>query len=161
MEGTRQVTRRIKRRTLIPTDFMFNTDNKMVTSVTIFFFLNTPFKMNEIEDFILPLSNGQQAVINYFHQLFINELELTFKIRYKIPFYYGKSWICYLNPTKNEKIELVFLRGRELSNIQGLLSDKGRKMVSGIEFASVEKIPIEEINQVIQEAIYLDEIGKS
>jgi len=117
--------------------------------------------MNEIEDFILQLSDNQQAILNYFHHLFINELELTFKIRYKIPFYDAKSWICYLNPTKNDKIELVFLRGQELSNIQGLLSDKGRKMVSGIEFSNLAEIPIDEINEIIQEAIYLDEMGKS
>ena len=117
--------------------------------------------MNEIEDFILQFSDNQKAILNYFHHLFTNELGLTFKIRYKIPFYDGKSWICYLNPTKSEKIELVFLRGRELSNVQGLLFDKGRKMVSGIEFASLAEIPIEEIIEIIQEAIYLDEIGKS
>jgi len=116
--------------------------------------------MTNVEDFILQHSGNQRAVLDYFHQLFTNELQLTDKLRYKIPFYFGKSWICYLNPRKGDKIELVFLRGRELSNEQGLLSDKGRKMVSGVEFASVAEIPIDAMNEIIQEAIYLDEIGK-
>ena len=113
-----------------------------------------------VEDFILQCSGNQRAILEYFHHLFTNELELTDKIRYKIPFYFNKSWICYLNPRKGDKIELVFLRGRELSNTQGLLSHKERKMVSGIEFGSVTEIPIDAINEIIQEAIYLDEIGK-
>ncbi len=116
--------------------------------------------MSDVEDFILQFSGNQQAILEYFHQLFTNELQLTDKLRYKIPFYYGKSWICYLNPKKGEKIELAFLRGNELSNVQGLLSNKGRKMVSGIEFTSVAEIPTDAINEIIQEAIYLDEIGK-
>ncbi len=117
--------------------------------------------MSDVEEFILQFSGHQRAVLEYFHQLFTQELQLTDKLRYKIPFYDGKTWICYLNPTKGEKIELVFLRGRELSNAQGLLNHKGRKMVSGIEFASVAEIPKELINEIIQEAIYLDEIGKT
>lgn len=116
--------------------------------------------MLDVEDFILQFSGNQRAILEYFHQLFTNELQLSDKIRYKIPFYYGKSWICYLNPRKGEKIELVFLRGNELSNVQGLLSNKGRKMVSGIEFTSITEIPTNTINEIIQEAIYLDEIGK-
>ncbi len=115
--------------------------------------------MTDVEDFILQYSDNQRAVLEYFHQLFTNELQLTDKLRYKIPFYYGKSWICYLNPQKGEKIELVFLRGRELSNEQGLLSNKGRKQVSGVEFSSLAEIPIEAMNEIIQEAIFLDEIG--
>jgi len=117
--------------------------------------------MSDIEDFILQFSGHQRAVLEYFHHLLTEDLQLTDKLRYKIPFYDGKTWICYLNPTKQNKIELVFLRGRELSNAQGLLSDKGRKIVSGIEFASVAEIPKKLINEIIQEAIYLDEIGKT
>lgn len=117
--------------------------------------------ITDVEDFILQFSGNQRAILEYFHQLFTNELQLTDKLRYKIPFYFGKSWICYLNPKKGEKIELVFLRGQELSNEQGLLSNKDRKMVSGIEFTSIDKIPIDTMNEIIQEAIYLDEIGKA
>ena len=116
--------------------------------------------MTDVEDFILQSSGHQQAVLHYFHHLFTDQLQLTDKLRYKIPFYDGKTWICYLNPKKGDKIELVFLRGQELSNAQGLLNDKGRKMVSGIEFTSVAEIPIDAVNEIIQEAIYLDEIGK-
>ncbi len=77
-------------------------------------------------------------------------------MRYKIPFYDGKSWICYLNPTKKGKIEFAFVRGNELSNDQGLLESKGRKQVYSVEFEKLKDIPQQALNEIIQEAILLD-----
>ncbi|MFK7922424.1 MAG: DUF1801 domain-containing protein, partial [Bacteroidia bacterium] len=92
--------------------------------------------------------------------LFCEEMGLISKIRYKVPFYYNRSWICYLNPTKTEGIELVFLRGNELSNIQGILEARGRKQVSGILLSKVSEIPQEAIREIMHEAIILDETVK-
>lgn len=114
--------------------------------------------MSEAEDIIYRFEGNQREIMLYFHNLLTNELSLIDKVRFKIPFYYGKSWICYLNPIKNSKIELVFIWGKELSNHQGLLNDKGRKQVSGIEFEKVSDIPVECLSEIIQEAILLDEI---
>jgi hypothetical protein len=94
----------------------------------------------------------------YFHNLLINQFELLDKIRFKIPFYYGKSWICYLNPLKNGKVELAFIRGNELSNEQALLDNKGRKQVFGIEFETITDIPHQSINEIIKEALALDDM---
>lgn len=113
--------------------------------------------MSEVEDFIYHFEGNQRQVMLYFHNLFTQELNLTDKIRYKIPFYYGRSWICYLNPTKENSIELAFIRGNELSNAQGLLHSKGRKQVYGIEIKKVSDIPFAAVNEIIQEAILLDE----
>jgi len=110
----------------------------------------------EVEDFIYQFEGGQREVLLYFHHLFL-DLNLVSKIRYKIPFYYGKSWICYLNPIKKEGIELVFIHGRKLSNSQGILNDKGRKMVAGIEFRNVDEIPQEAVFEIIQEALLIDD----
>jgi hypothetical protein len=77
-------------------------------------------------------------------------------MRFDIPFYYGKSWICYLNPIKNSKIEFAFVRGNELSNEQGILSNKGRKQVYSIAFEKISDIPMKIVNEIIQEAILLD-----
>jgi hypothetical protein len=84
-------------------------------------------------------------------------MNLQAKIRFKIPFYYGRTWICYLNPLKNGKIELVFIRGNELSNDQNILNHKDRKQVSGVEFENLADIKNCPIWDVIQEAILLDE----
>ena len=62
-----------------------------------------------------------------------------------------------MNPQKNGSIELVFIYGRKLSNTQGILNDKGRKQVSGIEFSNLDEIPQEAIFEIIQEALLIDE----
>ena len=114
--------------------------------------------MNSVEAFILDKEGAQQAILQYLHNLMESTPEVTSKIRYKIPFYYRKSWICYLNPIKKPVgIEMVFLRGNELSNEQGLLDPRGRKQVAGVIFTKVEEIPMETLLEVIQEALYLDE----
>ena len=113
--------------------------------------------MSKVEDFIYTHEGEQRNILLYFHHLFVDDLDLTCKIRYGIPFYYLHSWICYLNPIKNGGIELAFVRGNELSNAQGILDAKDRKQVYGIELDKVENIPEALIMEVIQEALLLDE----
>ena len=113
--------------------------------------------MSEVEDFIYGFEADQREVMLRIHRLLTRELNLTEKIRFKIPFYYGRTWICYLNPKKGGITEFAFIRGNELSNIQGILENKGRKQVYGVEFKTVSQIPIRELNEIIQEAILIDE----
>jgi len=113
--------------------------------------------MNLVESFILDQPEPQQSIMQYLHELLLSHPEMNCKIRYKIPFYDRKSWICYLNPTKDEGVELAFTRANELSNEQGLLQFRGRKQVAGIIFHTLEEIPEETLLEVIQEALLLDE----
>lgn len=111
----------------------------------------------ETEQWIQQTSENQQKILWALHHLIVEVPEITSKIRYKIPFYYRKSWICYLSPKKTQEIELVFLRGQELSNEQGILESKDRKQVSGILLSSLDEFPEEAIREILQEAILLDE----
>jgi hypothetical protein len=113
--------------------------------------------MTSVEDFIYLHEGDQREILFYFHSLLKNEFGLTPKLQYKLPFYYKKSWICYLFPTKKGTIELAFPRGNELSNIQGILKRKGRKLVSSINFKTLDNIPESTIKEIIHEAILLDE----
>lgn len=113
--------------------------------------------MNSVENFIYKFDNEQRAILIYLNNLLTNEFNLISKIRYKIPFYYRKSWICYLNPIKNSSIEFVFIRGNELQDIPKILDSKGRKQVKGIAISDLKKIPIKKIMAVIHEAIILDD----
>lgn len=113
--------------------------------------------MTEVENFIYEYENEQREIMLFFHNTLTTELNLTAKIRFKIPFYYGKSWICYLNPIKSDRIEFAFVRGNELSNQQGLLENKGRKQVYSITFNKMSEAHKKEIDEIIQEAILLDE----
>ncbi len=113
--------------------------------------------IDAVEAFIYEKEGQQQSLLRALHELLYGHYELTTKIRYKIPFYYRKSWICYLNPIKNEGIELAFLRGNELSNAQGILDSKGRKQVYGIDLHTASDIPMTLLREILQEAILLDE----
>ena len=113
--------------------------------------------MTDIEDFIYNHEGVQREIMLFIHEILIDFPEITSKLSYKLPFYYRKSWICYLNPLKNGKVELAFPRGNELSNAQNLLVSKNRKQVKGIELESVKDIPRNVLLEIIQEAVILDE----
>jgi hypothetical protein len=82
---------------------------------------------------------------------------VTLKWRYKLPFFYRHSWICYLNPLKSGGVELCFTKGYLLSNFNGLLSANGRSMISGVEYANIEEIDRESLMDTFHEALILDQ----
>jgi len=112
--------------------------------------------MEQVEVFIEAQAEPTQSLLWYLHELLLSYPEVTAKIRYNIPFYYRKSWICYLNPLKTGGVELAFTRGNELSNAQGLLQFNGRKQVAGVAFAKKEDISDEVLHEILQEALLLD-----
>ncbi|WKN33761.1 DUF1801 domain-containing protein [Porifericola rhodea] len=113
--------------------------------------------MDAVESFIEESSGEQKRIMQYLHHKLMDNPGVSSKINYKIPFYYRKSWICYLNPLKPEGVELAFTRGNELSNLQGLLEDRGRKQIRGIVIKSRQDLAEEKIQEIIQEALLLDE----
>ena len=110
--------------------------------------------MDPVEDFLVDFEGDQGDVLAYLDAFICSCPEIQPRIRYRIPFYYRKSWICYLNPLKDRSVELAFFsRGNELSNVQGLLDAKGRKQVAGVIFHQDHHIPEEPLLEIIQEAI--------
>lgn len=116
--------------------------------------------MTQSEAFILDYSGEQSEVLQYLHDMLMSFPEMESKIRYRVPFFFRRSWICYLNPKKDEKVELCFLRANEMSNEQGLLDFKDRTQVAGVTYGSVKEIDEAVLWQVVQEAILLDETVK-
>ncbi len=114
--------------------------------------------MDAVEAYMLDQEAPQRAVLEYLHGLLMAQPEVHAKIRYKIPFYSRNSWVCYTN-LREGGVELAFIQGAELSNEQGLLQARGRKMVTGVVFHSVEDIPEAALLEVIQEALLLDEVA--
>lgn len=113
--------------------------------------------MKTIEDFILELDGQQKAIVSFLHQRLTNHHDLIGKISYNVPMYYHKSWVCYLNPIKKNGIELAFIKGNQLSNDQKLLQKKDRKMVQGIDLYDVQSIPERAIDEIVQEALIIDQ----
>ncbi len=113
--------------------------------------------MVEVEDFIYQHEGELQALLLHLHEWLTLELGLSPKMRYRIPFYYGNSWICYLNPSKQGTVHFALIRGNELSNANGLLESKGRKQISSVELTSLDSLPHDGLEEVMQEAVLLDE----
>ncbi len=113
--------------------------------------------MNTIENYILGLGGQQKAIVSFFHQHIKHHHDLLPRIKWNIPTYHRRSMICYLNPIKNDGVELAFFRGSQLSNEQGILTSKGRKLVAGIEIFDLESIDTRMVDEIIQEAIILDD----
>lgn len=116
--------------------------------------------MSEILDYISGLESPQKEIMTILDQMFHANDRMSSKIRFKVPFYYQKSWVCYLNPIKKGGVELCFIRANEMSNENQLLDFKDRKQVAGISYFSTEEIDQRALNQVIQEALILDETVK-
>jgi len=116
--------------------------------------------MSSFENFMYNQSVENQRILEYLHELFINEPQVNCKIRYKVPFYYRNSWICYLNPKKKGGLELCFVRANELANANGLLAFRDRTQVAGVIYQSVSDINEEALMETYQEALLLDETVK-
>ncbi len=116
--------------------------------------------MQTVQDFIMSQIGTQRDILLFLDSLIASYPGVTCKIRYKVPFYYQRSWICYLNPIKPDGIELAFLRGNELSNERGMLEAHGRKQVKGLRFYSLEEISEETARESLQEALILDKTVK-
>src|SRR5210317_2137212 len=114
--------------------------------------------MDNVTEFIYKHEGVQRELMINLHSFMMNLPEIRCKISYHLPFYYRQSWICYLNPLKDGRVEFAFTWGNELSNESGLLESKGRKQVYSVTISSIKDVGSEELNQVIQEAILLDEM---
>jgi len=107
--------------------------------------------------FISSKEKEQQQILLTLHEYLIGHNGIDPKIKFKVPFYYRKSWICYLNPKGSIAVELVFLRGDELSNHNGLLDMRKRKQVAGVIYDKATDINFTTLDETFQEALILDD----
>jgi hypothetical protein len=111
--------------------------------------------MSPVDHYIESKEGTAKELLMVLHDYFLS-LNLQPKMRYKIPFYDGKSWIIFLNTTKHNTINLGFIRGNEIEDIYGILEVKKRKQVRTIEFGSLADLEKEGWRETIFLAIDLD-----
>ena len=112
--------------------------------------------MGQCTDFIADQPPEVQALLHYVHDLILGYPELTCRLAYRIPFYYGRRWVAYCNPRPDGAVEIAFPRGRELADPGGLLESKGRKLVRSVTYADLAAVDEAALRAVIEEAIALD-----
>ena len=137
--------------------------------------------MNPVESYIYHLEGEEREIASYLHDLLTQRYSMTYKLRYRVPFYDLKKWLCYVNPQKKRTrksrkanpqlvndgtvsqkyigggIELCFLHGRWMEDPQGALDAKDRVQISGITYHTLEEIDEEVLMVLIGEAIEIDE----
>jgi len=110
-----------------------------------------------VADFIDSRHDAQKELFVLLDQWLCSFPGVQAKIRYNIPFYYGKSWIWYLNPIKTDAVELCFLRGNELNDTSGLLDFRGRKQIRGIILHQMDQLEELPIQPLMEQAYDLDQ----
>jgi len=81
---------------------------------------------------------------------------MTERLSYGIPFFYCGTWVCYLNLTKDFRLELGFCKGHLLHDPEGRLLAKGRKLVRSLQFQSLDDIDEQELNEFLGQAVKLN-----
>lgn len=112
--------------------------------------------MNEVEEFIYRYEGKTREIMLFMHE-HIMQYNLQPKISFRVPFYYGKRWVCYMNPKKSGNVDFAFCRGNEMSDGGGIIDRKGRAIIASIELDDLRSIPLESLDQLLQEAILLDQ----
>jgi len=113
--------------------------------------------MSKLADYLEQLDGMQGEITHFLHDWLCVEFGLQAKYRFKIPFYYQNTWVCYLNPIKKDGVEFNFVRARELAGHEDILDFKDRVMVAGISLYDVKDIPLRRLSEIVEEAILLDE----
>lgn len=108
------------------------------------------------QEFLESINPMQAELISYVDRCFLEVDGVGRKMRYKIPFYDYKTWICYLNPQGKNHVELCFLYAKKLQQHFPILQFKGRKMVAGLMLDAEEDIPAQIIIDILNMAISLN-----
>lgn len=116
--------------------------------------------MNPVEEYISLQEESNREILNLLHSFILSFEGFHSKLSYGIPFYYRKSWVCYLSVNKKRGIEFAFTRANEFEDITGLLKSNGRKQVKSMMILSKDDIPYEAINELMGIAIKLDDSKK-
>jgi Domain of unknown function (DU1801) len=110
-----------------------------------------------VAEFIEQLEGEQRLLMLALHEWLLDFPGMTSKIRYKIPFYDRRHWICYLNPLRDGGVEFCFIRADELSNANELLDFKNRTQIASVTLRSTDTLPEAALLETLQEALLLDE----
>ncbi|MFN8349020.1 MAG: DUF1801 domain-containing protein [Spirosomataceae bacterium] len=117
---------------------------------------------HDTDDFLAHQTPEIRQLLQYVRQLIlVAHPKMRERFMYNsVPFFMCYDYVCYFGKIQKTKgVEICFAKGFLLSNEQGLLDAKGRKLVSGItvrnlqEFKEIE----EEFLEVLQEAILINE----
>lgn len=98
----------------------------------------------------------ESELIWYLHNFISTYPNIKPVIHFNTPFYTSNRWLIYLSLQKKGGIEVCFVQARYFSNHLELLDFKKRKQVAGITFKSITEINLMVLDDLISEALRVD-----
>lgn len=119
-------------------------------------------RYSDIDDFFENQSPDIRRVLQYVRQLLlVAHPKMREKFMYSNTiFFFCLDYVCYFGKIhKTKGVEICFVKGFLLSNEQGLLEDKGRKLIRGFTVRNLQEFKAIEDSflEIVQEAILLNE----
>ncbi len=112
--------------------------------------------MSPVEIYILEQPSELRPILKKLRYLILSAApQITEKLVYNIPFFYGKKRIFYLNPLK-DGVDLGFCDGYLISD-NPVLERKSRSQVRTIFYCHPAEIDEEVLLPLIHEAIIIDQ----
>lgn len=111
--------------------------------------------MNPVEEYIENQPDELRGLFHHLRWLILSKHDnVTESIQFKVPFFKleGKNWM-YINPTK-KGLDVSFLNGTRLIDIQHLLRIDGRKMVGSYRVESLETLNQAELEFILNHSIH-------
>ncbi len=96
-------------------------------------------------------------IFHYLHNILSTYPNIVPKVHFNTPFYTRHRWLAYLSTQKSGGVELCFVHAHLFSNHLEWLDFKKRKQVAGITYLKVEDINEEIVDQLMQEALMVDD----
>lgn len=107
-------------------------------------------------DYIYAKKGSQHELLLQLHN-FISEYQgVVGVLKWGIPFYSINKPICYINPLKNNGVEVVFWSGTNLKESMKYLDQKKRKSMAGITYTHIDTVDFEILHGVLHEAKKID-----
>lgn len=110
--------------------------------------------MNAVDIYIARFNEAEQRTAQYIRGLILNAAPyITERFKYNVPFFYGRSSLCYLNfDGKAKSFYIGFIKGHQLSDHYGVLK--------GTDLKQVRYFYIKDFNSH-QESLFLDTLNEA
>lgn len=112
---------------------------------------------SSVERYIEEAGEAHQKILRTIRRLILSlSPKIEERFSYKVPFYHYYGALCYLSISKN-KVYMGFIKGSQLVDESGLLTQGSRKMIAVVHFENNKPIPYEIIRTLLIQSMVLAE----
>ena len=127
--------------------------------------MKSPINNITMEEFLASLPQKEREITVRLRNIVLKTAqELKEKFSYGVPFYFGKTRVCFIWPAsapfgrKDSSVEMGFCRGNLLSDEYKILEHGTRKQVYIITYTSTKQIQGKILKELIEEAMIVDDL---